>query len=275
MDGQEEQSGRKSIFAYLAVLLAGLLCVGAVWRFVPDKRSDMPPVPTRPERESTSSAAPSSGPTEEEQSTREPSSEEPVIPSGSSEEDTSSMASIPATDEPVPTLPPVMVETYVEGEVVDSFYQYVNDYDWQDLYTLMILIGQTGIGLNEGSVGKHASFSIFTMNPEFDPMIFVGFTDPATNVSVMTLYITDHGYCYELLKVFNDRIYINPDEGAICTQNGNAVYRYSPHVLKKLPKTSGQVPGGFVPLQITDATGIKISRQDVESYLIRYGKGGQ
>ncbi|MBP5225570.1 MAG: hypothetical protein J6Z38_08345, partial [Lachnospiraceae bacterium] len=78
-----------------------------------------------------------------------------------------------------------------------------------------------------------------------------------------------------LLKVFNDRIYIDPEQGAICTANGNATYRYSPHVLKKLPKGAGEIPAGFVPLPITDATGIKISRQDVESYLIRYGKGGQ
>ncbi len=275
MEELTERSGKRSIFPYLAVLLAGVLCVVAVYRFVPDKKKDVPPSTKPAEQQSLNERAGSSDVINEQESTAETFSDETEVEPEGSEEASSSETESVKSSEPVPTLPPVTIETYVEGEVVDSFYQYVNDYDWQDLYTLMILIGQTGIGLNEGSVGKHSSFSILSMNPEFDPMIFIGFTDPATNVSVMTLYITDHGYCYELLKVFNDRIYIKPDEGAICTVNGDAVYRYSPHVLKKMPKAAGTVPEGFTPLPVTDATGIKISRQDVESYLIRYGKGGQ
>ena len=232
---------------YLAVILAGVLAVCAAVYFIPKGSS-------------AQNAGTTAGTSTVESWTEAPETSRET--EAASSETTAPQTTLPATT--------VSLETSVEGTPMDSYYQYVNDYDWQDLYTLMILIGQTGIGINEGSEGKNTAFSIFSFNPEFDPMIFVGFNDPETNKSVMTLYITDGGFVYELLQVKEAEIYINPQLGAIMVEGENAYYRYSPHVLMKTEITDGNVPAGFVKLPIIDSTGMIVTRQNVEEYAVYY-----
>ena len=158
---------------------------------------------------------------------------------------------------------------------VDSYYQYVNDYDWEDLYSLMINICLSGVGLSEGSTGKDPSFALFSFDAALDPMIFVGFTDPATGKSTTTLYITDHSYVYELLKVDDEKIYVDWENGRIMTGSGQAYYRYTPHVLLKSETGSGTIPPEFEELPMTDARGQVVTSENIGMFLSVFEEGGQ
>ena len=150
---------------------------------------------------------------------------------------------------------------------VDSYYQFANDYDWEDLYTLMILICQSGVGLSEGSAWKHPSFALFSFDTGLDPMLFVGFTDPNTGKSTTTLYITDHGYVYELLKVNDDKVYIDPESGRIMIGSGEVYYRYTPHVLLKTETGSEQIPPAYEELPMTDAISLAVTSENIGTFL--------
>lgn len=157
---------------------------------------------------------------------------------------------------------------------MDSYYQYVNDYDWQDLYTLMIGVCQTANRLDPDCVGKEPAFAIVRLSEEWDPFIFLGFHDKATNRTNMTLYVVDDGYVYELFKAREEEIFVDPERGLLLFGDGSAYYAYSPHVLLKTETGTDRIPDGFIPLPITDAAGLMLIRENLESFVIDYSGGG-
>ncbi len=156
---------------------------------------------------------------------------------------------------------------------MDSYYQYVNGYDWRDLYVLMIGIGKTGLGLNEGSEGKRTACSIVRIRKNLDPLIFIGFNDPATNRSVMTLYSMDSGYVYELMKIREEEIFVDPETGSFMVGTGLFIYTYTPHVLLKTYTGTEAIPKNYVPLPITETTDLIVTHENVDAYVLDYSGG--
>ncbi|MBR5739249.1 MAG: hypothetical protein IKY02_04595 [Lachnospiraceae bacterium] len=153
---------------------------------------------------------------------------------------------------------------------MDSYYQYVNDYDWRDLYVLMIGIGKTGLGLNEGSEGKRTACSVVRIRKDLDPLIFIGFNDPVTNRSVMTLYSMDNGYVYELMKIREEEIFVDPETGSFMVGTGLFIYTYTPHVLLKTYTGTEAIPKNYVPLPITETTDLIVTHENVDEYVLDY-----
>jgi len=147
-------------------------------------------------------------------------------------------------------------------EILQSHYQYVNNYTWQQLYALIICCSQTNVDI-EG----HAGFSLIKVSDDFDPLLLIGKFNPETNVATMTLYITDNGYVYELLPV-SGVFYVDAQDKTFYINNADIGYEYSPHVL--LQKTYAdqkdiQSVAELVP--IVDAEKIQVLSEDIEKYI--------
>ena len=243
--GKQHHQKSSGLWKYLAVILAGLLVVGAALFLIPKTKENENP------------------------SGRETSGED--TPGHSDKEDVKTSTEEAETKETEKDTPDPSSGS--AGTPVDSFYQYVSGYTWEDLYTLILLISPSSEGITEGSDGKNAAFSIFRIREDCDPLIFIGFNDPETHRNNMALYITDGGFVYELLRIRESDIFIDPEDGTILIPEDRALYRYTPHVLLKEERNDASVPEGFVRLPVSESKGIVVTSQNIDAYVNDYTGG--
>ena len=268
--GKEHHQKSSGLWKYLAVILAGLLVVGAALFLIPKTKENENPSGRETSanaNERTSDEIPGSTPKTPEDT--KASGED--TPGHSDKEDVKTSAEEAETKETDKDTPDPSSGS--AGTPVDSFYQYVSGYTWEDLYTLILLISPSSEGITEGSDGKNAAFSIFRIREDCDPLIFIGFNDPETHRNNMALYITDGGFVYELLRIRESDIFIDPEDGTILIPEDRALYRYTPHVLLKEERNDASVPEGFVRLPVSESKGIVVTSQNIDAYVNDYTGG--
>ena len=165
-------------------------------------------------------------------------------------------------DAPAETLPDT------EGlEVIDSYFQYAEGYDWEDIYVLMIELIRTSPDLN----GNEPCFSLFTIPGSNARLMAVGYRGDGPENTEYHLYTQDAGFLYELLE-FHDTLYYIPSTGKFYIPAEKGAFIYSPHVLLKeaveeLPQDAEEIP-------VYSLTDSKITSEELYSYLTDYRLGG-
>ena len=150
--------------------------------------------------------------------------------------------------------------TEMDGvKIHDSYFQYAQDYEWDDLYTLLILISKT----SEYQEGYTPAFSIIRLNPYSDPFLFAGSWNKMTRSGDFTVYTTDNGYVYQLLQ-FSGTLSVSPSEESFYV-NGKDRFTYMPHAL--LETTPETLPSDLADAVITDLTDLYLSTEEIGSYV--------
>ena len=157
---------------------------------------------------------------------------------------------------------------YSKLRVVDSSYQYVNDYAWDDLYTLLAGVVQTTTGLDH----RKPVMSIVRVDPSWDPLLFIGLRENGSETCRFEIYSMDGGYLYRLLS-FDDVVYYDPETRFFYLKNAGRKYIYAPHVLLEAAAESNW-SSHTRELPVWDLTGFKVSVDHLDPYILDLTRGG-
>lgn len=251
MNNQRRKT-RFTIFHYLIVVFSALLILATAYLVFPDKTSDpMQTAPSgtvqTPETRGSSASDASSTVTS---ATEAPSSESSDDKS-SSETETTASTEEASSEEPGS-------ETW---RIVDSSYQFAQDYEWADLYCLLVNITRT-TPLKEGYV---PCFALIRMKKNTDPILFTGLYNPNTGKSELSVYITDSGYVYNLLNA-EGQLFMSRSAQAVYFTDAGKKYIYTPHVF--LEADVSAYPDDLEPVTLNDLTGMLISFEELPAYFI-------
>lgn len=153
--------------------------------------------------------------------------------------------------------------------VLESSYQYVNGYTWDDLYTLLAGVAQTTTGLEH----RTPYMLIVRLDTGWDPLLFIGLKENGSEAGSFSVYVVDEGYLY-LLMSFEDEVYYNPDTEFFYLKNAGKKYIYAPHVMLEGDAPEESWPDSAVKLPLQDISGIKISADHLEDYYLDISQGG-
>jgi len=152
-------------------------------------------------------------------------------------------------------------------EIIDSSYQSVNGYTWEEIYSLMVTIGQTS-PMDQGLVcGFNLLYDVHST-----PLLLIGRYDPENKVSDMMLYVAENGNIYELLQM-NGVVFYSPSRNVYYVDAADVAYQYVPHVMKKIVYQNQSFPDDVILLPITDAMGKVITNDNIADYLTTFGEG--
>ena len=154
-------------------------------------------------------------------------------------------------------------------QVIDSSYQYVNDYAWDDLYTLLAGVAQTTTGLEY----RKPYMLIVRLDAAWDPLLFIGLRNNGSAGTDLQVYAIDDGYLYRLAG-FEDEVYYNPKTQFFYLKNAGKKYIYAPHVFLEGPAAAGGWPEGTVPLPLRDISGIRVSVDNLDEFILDISEGG-
>ena len=154
-------------------------------------------------------------------------------------------------------------------EIVDSKYQFVNDYEWEDLYTLLAGVAQTTTGLEY----RKPYMLIVRLDAEWDPLLFIGLKNNDSDTMNLEVYVIDDGYLYRLIG-FDDEVYYHPDTQFFYLKNAGKKYIYAPHVFLEGEAAQKDWPEGTKPLPIQEISNIRISVDNLDDFILDLSEGG-
>ena len=171
------------------------------------------------------------------------------------------------------TFPWESEERNAEGVLIrvqDSSYQYANDYSWEDLYSLLAAITQSSP--DRGSMVP--AVTVVRLDPDLDPFLFAGFTDPETAVCRYEVLTMDSGYVFKLLT-FEDEVFYSAREKAFYLKNAGEKYVYTPHVFLVEAVDPADWPDDTERLPIHDISETMVSIDTLPSFMLDVsGEGG-
>ena len=160
--------------------------------------------------------------------------------------------------------------TEFEGlQIIDSQYQFVNDYAWDDLYTLLAGVAQTTTGLEY----RKPYMLIVRLDAAWDPLLFIGLKNNDSTSTDLQVYAIDEGYLYRLIG-FEDEVYYNPKTQFFYLKNAGKKYIYAPHVFLQGTADASDWPEGTVPLPLQDISGIRVSVDNLDEFILDISEGG-
>ena len=155
-------------------------------------------------------------------------------------------------------------------QVVDSKYQFVNEYTWDDLYTLLAGVAQTTTGLEY----RKPYMLIVRLDAAWDPLLFIGLRNNESASTDLQVYAIDEGYLYRLIG-FEDEVYYNPMTQFFYLKNAGKKYIYAPHVFLEGTAAEDEWPKGTVPLPLRDISGIRVSVDNLDEFILDISEGGE
>lgn len=158
----------------------------------------------------------------------------------------------------------------LQVRIVDSYYQKVEGYTWQDLFSIMASIPQT-----TPNRGERKPVIALLEYPDIGyPLYFLGLSDEALETASLDLFVLDDGYIYELLS-FEDEVFYSAEKNCFFLKNAGKQYTYAPHVLLEQDLPQSEWPEDTVRLPLSDISRDKVTTEGIGAYVIDLSEGGE